>query len=145
MTGRRVLPLVDRDSGPYWEWLARGELRVQRCPQCGAIRWPARAFCNRCRTEGGDWEALSGRGRVVSWTVVEHATVGWYRDHAPYVVLTVALEEQEDCVVPGNLSSGVPGDLYQGMPVEAVFEPVSQDPPVTLLQWQPAGQRQEQE
>jgi uncharacterized OB-fold protein len=136
----RLLPIRDRDSAEYWSWLERRELRLQRCADCGTFRWPARVICGACLSERAGWERLSGRGTLVSWIRVHHATVGWYRAHVPYVVVTVALEEQADCVIPANLV-GTDAAAWVGQPVQAEFEDVGddRDERATLLQWRPAG------
>ena len=46
MPDDRPLPYPDRDSEPYWSALSNGELKLQRCNDCGAFRWPPRAICN---------------------------------------------------------------------------------------------------
>lgn len=36
-----LLPVPDEDGAPFWEYAARGELRVQACTACGRIALPA--------------------------------------------------------------------------------------------------------
>jgi uncharacterized protein len=133
----RLVPVRDHDSAPYWSWHDQHELRLQHCAECGTWRWPARAFCGSCRSERADWERLTGMGTVTSWIRVHHATADWYREHAPYVVVTVAVDEQPDCVIPGNLV-GTDDPPRVGLRVRAVFERIGEEDGATLLQWSPA-------
>ena len=123
----------DRDGRRYWEAAQEGRLEIQRCSECGTWRWPARAICNRCHSFEATWEVASGRGRIVSWVVTHQPFAPAFRDRLPYVVASVALEEQADVVLLGNLLGGAPRD---GLPVRAVF-PVFEDG-VRRLQWEPA-------
>ena len=98
--GARPLPLADRDSTPWWTALAEHELRLQRCHDCGTLRWPARALCNRCGSLDWSWLAASGRATVASWIVDEHPFTDAFP--VPYVVVMARLDEQDDILVPGT-------------------------------------------
>src|SRR5262249_49866946 len=124
----KPLPHPDRDSLPFWQGLREGEIRVQRCRGCGALRWPARAACNRCRSFDAEWIALSGRGRVVSFTRTHQVFAPCWRDEVPYDLVQVALEEQEDIQMIGRLVGAEPA---RDLAVRARFVPVGDS--VTLL------------
>ena len=94
-------PVPDRDSQPYWDALARGELRLQRCDLCRALRWPARAICNRCQSFDHHWEPCDGAARVVSWIRTHQVFAPALRDAVPYRVVQVALEAQNDLLLIG--------------------------------------------
>jgi uncharacterized OB-fold protein len=129
----RPVPHADRDSTPWWEALARHELRFQRCTRCRAWRFPPRAICNRCGSFEHDWEPVSGRATVASWIVNHHAFSADFTP--PYAVVTVRLDEQDDVLVIGSFA----GDLHQlhtGSTVTATFDDVADG--VTLLSWSPA-------
>ena len=130
----KPLPVRDRDSEPFWRGLHEGELRLQRCRGCSALRWPPRAVCNRCHGFDFEWVAASGRGRVVSWVRTHRAFAPAWRDEVPYDVVLVALDEQQDLQLIGRLDGARP---REGLAVQARFVPV--DEGVTLLHWEPAG------
>jgi uncharacterized protein len=133
------LPLADRDSRAWWEALARHELVLQRCDDCAAWRWPARAICNRCGSFGWNWQPISGRGVIVSWVVNHHAFSTAFT--SPYAVVTVRLAEQDDLALIGSWQGDIDA-LRIDLPVVARFDDVDVpdgDPPVTLLAWAPAG------
>ena len=131
----RPVPHADRDSLPWWEALARHEFVLQRCAACEAWRWPARAICNRCASFDWRWEPAGGRGTVASWIVTRHAFLPGFE--APYAVLTVRLDEQEDLLLPGSFA-GAADDaaLAIGAAVTVAFDDVAgADPPRSLLGW----------
>lgn len=55
----------DPFSEDYLEGLARGELRVQRCSNCGFCQHPPRPVCRRCASLDLGPARLSGRAVVV--------------------------------------------------------------------------------
>ena len=135
------LPEPDRDSLPWWEAVREHRLTVQQCAECAALRWPARACCNRCGSWSWEWLEPSGRGTIASWIVSHHAFSGG--DPSPYVVVSVRLDEQPDVVIPGAYAGAADGtDLRMGLPVEVGFEDVGGGEPAeraTVLRWHPAG------
>ena len=88
----RAFPVPDAVSRPFWEGIAEGVLRVQRCGSCGRHVFYPRAVCPYCASSKLDWVDASGRGRIHSYTVV-HRAPPEYRDEVPYVVALVELDE----------------------------------------------------
>ena len=43
-----MLPLVTPDTAFFWDGTAVGELRIQRCARCGALRHPPGPMCPAC-------------------------------------------------------------------------------------------------
>ena len=44
----RPLPRIDEESRPWWEALQRHELYIQKCRDCGDLRYYPRALCTNC-------------------------------------------------------------------------------------------------
>jgi len=88
----RAFPVPDAVSLPFWEGIADGVLRVQRCGACERHVFYPRAVCPYCDASELDWVDASGRGQVHSFTVVHRAPPD-YRDEVPYVVALVELDE----------------------------------------------------
>ncbi len=88
----RAFPVPDAVSLPFWEGIADGVLRVQRCGACGRHVFYPRAVCPFCAASELDWVDASGRGRIHSYTVV-HRAPPEYREEVPYVVALVELDE----------------------------------------------------
>lgn len=82
----------DSDSRPYWEGLAQGELRIQRCDACARAIFYPRALCPHCFSERLLWIVASGKGTIYSYTVA-HQAFGPFATETPFVVAIVELEE----------------------------------------------------
>jgi uncharacterized OB-fold protein len=123
---KRPLPaLDDSPNGAFWSELARsGTLRFQRCEDCGAWRHPPRHVCRACGSPRAAWQASSGRGVLVTWTVTHQEFHPAFAADAPYIVAVTELEEGV------RLVSGVRGiersELRIGLPVEVLLEPAAE-------------------
>lgn len=95
-------PTTDLDSLPFWEGLKANALRLQKCAACGALRWPARAICNRCRSFEAAWVDCREDGRIASWVRTHQVFAPAWRDRVPYVVVQVVLEAQADIRLIGG-------------------------------------------
>lgn len=116
----RILPVVDRDNEPFWTWGAEGKLAIYRCDNCANYVHPPVPFCPKCESRNVVPQAVSGRGRVISFTV-NHKQ--WVPDlPVPYVLALVAIDEQEDVHIPCNIVGCVPEEVTFNMAVEAVYE-----------------------
>jgi uncharacterized OB-fold protein len=82
----------DSDSRPYWEGLAQGELRIQRCDVCSRAVFYPRSICPHCHADQLSWIVASGRGIIYSYTVA-HQAFGVFAEDAPYIAAIVELEE----------------------------------------------------
>lgn len=118
-TPPRPLPVPTALSQPYWDGAARGELLIQRCTACGALRHYPRLLCSRCHAGTFDWQRASGQGTVHSWMVAHHAFHPAFREALPYTLVTVDLAEGVRAL--GLWRGG--SALRIGAPVRAVFEP----------------------
>jgi hypothetical protein len=142
MQGVTLLPVIDEDSGPFWEAARRGELVMQRCASCGRLRFPPRPMCPQCQSTDVTWTPMSGRGTVWSFVVPHPPLLPAYAELAPYNVVVVALDEDPTLRLVGNLVTSADGpinellDIEIGAPVRVVFTPVSED--VSLPRWVPA-------
>ncbi|GAB2936363.1 Zn-ribbon domain-containing OB-fold protein [Streptomyces heilongjiangensis] len=132
-----LTPVVDVDGAPFWEYAARGELRVQTCADCGEPRFPPRPCCPHCRSFDSLWRPLSGRGRIWSYVVPHPPLLPDYAEQAPYNVILVEPADAPRIRLVGNLVSeagarldSVPADRIRiGARVQAVFTPAG------LPQW----------
>jgi uncharacterized protein len=112
-------PPVTDLTRPFWEGGLAGELRLQRCLNCGHIRYPISAICPRCLSGEAAWEAMSGRGSVQTYVVFERAYNDAWKDEVPYVVALIELDEGP--VFLTNVVGVPPGDVRVGQRVAAVF------------------------
>ena len=124
-----LVPTGDGESEGFWEGTAAGELRLQVCGVCGALRFPPRVMCPHCQSTERHWRPVSGRGTIWSFVVCHPPLLPAYAPFAPYPVVTVTLEEARALRMVGNLVSGPdgpineidPGTIVIGEPVRVVF------------------------
>ena len=45
---RKSLPHIDEESRPWWEAAQRHELYMQKCRDCGDLRFHPRTLCTNC-------------------------------------------------------------------------------------------------
>jgi uncharacterized protein len=102
----------------FWEWCAKGELRLQKCGTCGAVNWPVRQTCEMCGEAEFVWEQMSGRGTVVSWCSFHQDYYGGVMP-VPYDCILVELEEGV-LFLSNPLGFGC-DDVVLGMAVELRF------------------------
>ena len=92
MTSRKPLPKINADTAAFWEGCREHELRIQKCGECGHLRWPPAFLCPHCLSGKTELVRASGRGTVYSYTVYRVAFDPAFRGDLPYVVALVALE-----------------------------------------------------
>lgn len=108
-------PTITPLNEPYWTGLSDGELRFQRCDDCGHAWLPAREECPGCLGELWTWTAATGHGHVVSWVVYHHAFHEALADRLPYNVAVVELDEGPRLIT--NIVGGI-DELAIGRPVD---------------------------
>jgi len=64
----------------------------RRCTECGRLSVENGTNCPFCGNAGGDRVPLSGRGRLLSWTVIRIAPAR-YASEAPYSIGLLELDE----------------------------------------------------
>lgn len=116
----RMLPAPDAVSQEFWDGLARGELRLQRCNDCGTAQYYPRVLCATC---GGDvdWFTASGLGVVHTYSIVRTNGVEPYKSLVPYVYAIVELEEGPRMLT--NVIRVDPESVHIGFEVQ--LEPIS--------------------
>ena len=130
----KPLPDVDDEKmRPYWQAARRHELRMQRCSNCGYVRFPPTQHCPECLQGNDDWVQLSGRGTVWSFGVYYHVFNPSFADDIPYNVALVELEEGARLLT--NIVDVENDAIEMGMPVEVAFDDVTED--VTLVKFRP--------
>lgn len=80
---------------------------------------PPRPLCPLCLSSDLEWLELGGRGKVKTFTVI-HVAPQEFRDHTPYTVAIVELEE--GVKITGQVKGIRPEEVEIGMEVEIDFE-----------------------
>ena len=75
------------------------------------------------------------KGVVCSKSHCDHATHPDFVDEVPYAVVLVELDEQADLRIPSNVVDCRIEDIQAEMPVEVVFEDVTDD--ISLPKFRP--------
>ncbi len=119
------LPEIDEFNKEYWEGCKRHELLVQRCSDCGRLRFPPRPMCPECMSFKVTWTKMSGKAKVMSWCVAHPPVLPAFQDVAPYAAVLVELAEGPRMIT--NLTDVGVDKIEMGMPVEVVFDSVSED------------------
>lgn len=131
------LPKPDKDSAAYWEAARRHELVMQRCAHCYRFRFYPRSVCPYCLSDEFQWQRVSGRGVIHSFTVVHRPPHPAFRDRVPYVLALIKLEEGIQMM--SNVVDCDPTMVRIGMPVEVTFDDIT--PEITLPKFRPAPGR----
>jgi acetyl-CoA acetyltransferase/uncharacterized OB-fold protein len=119
---QRPLPALDGPDAFYWTSGRDGVLRFQRCSACSGLVHPPLPVCRYCGSDEMGITEVSGRGTVIGVTVNHQR---W--DPAfppPFVVASVAIDEDPRVRVVTNLVDVVPEDAAVGMRVRVDFVPV---------------------
>ena len=122
MTNPIPRPVPDVDNAPFWAGCRDHELRLQRCADCGTVRFPPRPRCHECRSAAATWEVMSGRGVVHTFTICHPPVLPAYADRVPYNVVVVELDEG-----PFIVSNLIDGEPEVGLPVDLCWLDVDEE------------------
>jgi len=119
-------------DAPFWEAARNHELKIQRCQDCGKFQWGPNVICHHCHSFNLGFDKVSPTGTIYSWERVWHPHMPALADKVPYVILVVALDDDPQIRLVGNLVGDQQAPVPIGAKVEAVFE---DHPDYTLIQW----------
>jgi uncharacterized OB-fold protein len=101
----------------FIDYLEEGSVMATRCTDCGMIFFPPRADCYRCLASNMEWVAVTGIGKLVTYSKLQYAPVG-FGDDLPYAI---ALLDYGDYKVFGRIAASVPEDEIKiGMDMKTV-------------------------
>jgi uncharacterized OB-fold protein len=115
---------VAADDARFWAFVAGGELRIQRCADCGTYRHPPRPVCASCGSRATRWAPASGRGEVWASTVIHPPTLPAFASRTPYGAVVVRLDEGVFLV--GNVVDCATDDVAIGMAVDVAITEVEE-------------------
>ena len=111
-----------RTLGPghdrFWEYCAKGELRLQHCAACGKFSWPVVQLCEYCGSADWHWQRCSGNGQLVSWSTFER---DYYQGVIPTPYDNILVELEEGPLFLSNPKDFTWRDAKPGMPVKLAF------------------------
>ena len=85
-----------------------------------------------------EWAKVKGAGKVYSYVITHQPFGEEWRDEVPYVVAIVELDDVPTVRLLANMVDCKPEDVKIGMPVEVVFDDVTER--VTLPRFKPVRQ-----
>ena len=117
---------IEFTAASFYRFLDDKKLMGSKCKKCGALFLPPRPFCGQCLEDGMEWFQFSGRGKLISYSVVRVGTTsyeqkGYSRDN-PYCWGVVELDEGPHIsalLLGADLSR--PDSIKIGQSVEAAY------------------------
>ena len=101
----------------FVDYLEDGKVMTTRCKDCGLVFFPPRADCYQCLSSNMEWNEISGNGKLISYSKLEYAPVG-FGDDLPY---SIAVLDYGDFKIFGRLAGDVPeDDIEVGMELKTV-------------------------
>ncbi len=132
----KIIPPITDELRPFFDGARKHQLVVQKCNRCGKLRFPPAQICAECLSHDLSWTAVSGRGKVFSYSIMHRAYHPAFAAKIPYALVVVELEEG------GKINSNVvgiePHRLKCGMAVEVTFEEINDE--VVLPKFRPAAE-----
>ena len=106
----------------FIDYLEDGKVMYTHCKKCGADFFPPRADCAGCLSSDMEWREVSGTGKLVSYSQLKYAPVGFDAD-LPY---SIALLDYGDYQVFGRLDSNLDvTEVEVGMEMITVVNPLA--------------------
>lgn len=97
--------------------LEQGKVSGTECKKCGLKFFPPRADCYQCLSGDLDWFDITGTGKLLSYSKLEYAPVGFDGD-LPYAI---ALLDYGDFKVFGRIAGDLPEEeIKVGMDMKPV-------------------------
>ncbi len=132
---RKPLPVPMPWTQPFWDAARGHKLVLKYCKQCGNIDHPPYLYCTKCGSEDQEWREASGRATLYAYAINVFGVPFPFWDDLPYVVALIDLEEGVRMI--SNIVDCPHEEIVNGMPLEVVFEDVSEE--ISLPKWRPAG------
>jgi uncharacterized OB-fold protein len=99
-------------TNDFIDYLEKGKVMGTRCKGCGLIFFPPRADCHQCLAGNMEWSEITGTGKLVTYSKLEFAPVGFQED-VPYCI---ALLDYGDYKVFGRIADDLSEqDIKVGM------------------------------
>jgi uncharacterized OB-fold protein len=102
----------------FYKFLKEGKLMAGKCQKCGKIHLPPRPFCDNCASQQFTWMEVSGKGKLVTYTIINIAPAQ-FQSLAPYAVGIVELEN--GLRIPGMIQGIAQEQLKIGMDLTLDF------------------------
>ncbi len=118
----KPVPKPTPETEHYWEGTKLGELRIQRCNECGQAYFYPRPSCPHCSSTDVTWVRASGQARLHTY-LISHRPAPGFTDEVPYAIAVVELEEGPRMMTNIVGVENTPEALVLDMALEVAFEP----------------------
>jgi len=102
----------------FYKFLAQRKLMAGKCQHCGKIHLPPRPLCDNCFSQQFKWIPVSGKGKLLTYTVI-HVAPPQFQAMTPYTVGIIQLEN--GAKIPGMISGATQEQLKIGMDLTIDF------------------------
>jgi len=104
-------------TNDFIDYLEGGKVMGTRCKDCGLVFFPPRADCHRCVASNIEWFEVTGTGKLVTYSKLEFAPVG-FEDDVPY---SIALLDYGTFKIFGRIAGNVAEETIKiGMSMRTV-------------------------
>jgi uncharacterized protein len=117
---KRPRPKLDDDNRAFWTGGAEGRLNLMKCGDCGNFTHPPRQICRHCQSENMAAEAVSGTGRIDTYTINFQAWMPGLE--VPFVIARVRLDDAPDVILTTNIVNCTVDEVRFDDPVKVVFD-----------------------
>jgi uncharacterized OB-fold protein len=102
----------------FYKYLEQGKLLAGKCVKCGKLHLPPRPLCDNCFGQQFEWVEVSGKGKLLTYTVINIAPQQ-FQEMAPYAVGIMQLEN--GLKIPGMIQGVAQEQLRIGMELAVDF------------------------
>lgn len=108
-------PRADADNAAFLAGWREGRLVIQSCAACGKAFFYPRPFCPHCWSDQIENRQASGRGRIVSYSLVHRPNDPAFNDEVPIALVEVELAEGATLIA--RVVDARPEDIRSGRAV----------------------------
>lgn len=76
----KIFPRPNPETAVYWDACRKHQLMIQRCKNCNHYQFYPRIICTDCMSQEVEWIKASGKGRILSFTIVRRPVSKAYAD-----------------------------------------------------------------
>jgi uncharacterized OB-fold protein len=125
-------PREDTDNAAFLAAWREGVLKIQACGVCGKAVFYPRPICPHCWSDRLENRTASGRGRVVSYSLIHRPNDPAFNDEVPIILAEVELEE--GALMLARVIGCEAARVKSGMRVELPTQEVGRRYPLPVFQ-----------
>jgi uncharacterized OB-fold protein len=132
---KKPLPYPTPETQRFWAGCKKHQLWLPFCSSCEHFFFYPRPFCPRCFSWTVEWKQASGRGTLYTFAIQYRPQAPGFQP--PYVTAIVQLDEGPRLMTNLLVDEPEPGKIECDIPVEVVFEDVSEE--ISLPMFRPVA------